>query len=485
MRIAMVASECEPFAKTGGLADVVDALSRSLGRRGHEVDVFLPRYRAIDPPGGGAAERLDVPVATAPPVAGARPVAGRPPTTEVIVWTIEEADRRVRLVDHPASFDRPGHYGEGSDYEDNGARFSLFGRAVLAALDLDHQRPDVLHGHDWQSGPALMWAAAQDDAAGRTAQSPSRVLTCHNLAYHGWLPADRAWQVGLPAPAGGREGIDLLGEAIATAGLVNTVSPTFARESLTRQYGGGLHEALRALGDRYVGILNGIDTVLWDPATDPALAANYGRGDRDGKENCRADLCARHGLDPSGPIFGMVGRLDPQKGFDLVAAAAHQLIAMGGRLIVLGTGDASLLADLRATGQAAPDRVAVIDRFDRDEARRIYAGADIFLMPSRFEPSGQGQLIALRYGTAPLVRRTGGLADTVRDVDEQPATGNGFCFDAAEPTELVAAARRAVAALASAPRWAALVERGMAEDHSWDAPAAEYEAAYERALALP
>lgn len=468
----MVASECEPFAKTGGLADVVDALSRALGRRGHEVDVFLPRYRGVDPPAGARAHRLEVPVAT------------MPATTEVTLWTVQEADRRVLLVDHPSSFDRPGHYGEGIDYEDNGARFTLLGRTVLAAIDLDGARPEVLHGHDWQSGPALIWAARADEAHQAARPSPSLFLTCHNVAYHGWVPMERAWQLGLPPPAGRGDGIDLLGEAIAVASVVNTVSPTFARESVTSEYGGGLHDALRVLGDRYLGILNGIDTVLWDPATDPVLAANYAHGDLAGKRTCRADLCTRHGLDPGGPIFGMVGRLDPQKGFDLVAAAARDLIAIGGRLIVLGTGDASLLADLRAIGQEAPDRVTVIDRFDRDEARRIYAGADIFLMPSRFEPSGQGQLIALRYGTVPLVRRTGGLADTVRDADDHPVTGNGFSFDTADAAELMVTARRAMAAMASASGWATLVERGMAEDHGWDAPAAEYEAAYERAISI-
>ena len=247
--------------------------------------------------------------------------------------------------------------------------------------------------------------------------------------------------------------------------------------------GGGVDDLLRALGDRYSGIVNGIDTELWDPATDTTLPATFSRDDLAGKAVCRSDLAARHGLDPDGPIFGMVGRLDPQKGFDLVTGAAERLVAAGGRLIVLGTGDHGLVGGLQALAARLPDRIVVIDRFDRDEARRIYAGSDAFLMPSRFEPCGQGQMISLRYGTVPVVRRTGGLADTVFDADAQP-DGNGFVFGPAEPGALLDAATRAIAAWRDRPRWSALMSRGMAIDHSWDGPAAQYEALYQRGLAM-
>lgn len=275
--------------------------------------------------------------------------------------------------------------------------------------------------------------------------------------------------------------MDLLRQAILHADMVNTVSPMFARESLTADYGSGLQDELSALGDRYTGIMNGIDTGLWNPATDDAVAANYNALDLSGKKACRTDLGARHGLDPDGPILGMVGRLDPQKGFDLVAGGARALLDAGSRLVILGTGDARLLAELRMVAADTPDRVALLERFDRDEARRIYAGSDIFLMPSRFEPSGQGQLIALRYGSVPLVRATGGLADTVRDADADPARGNGFTFTQATPDALVHAARRAIAAWQDRKRWAALMARGMAEDHGWEGPARQYQALYERA----
>jgi starch synthase len=479
----MVASECEPFAKTGGLADVVDALARALGRRGHRVDVVLPFYRGLRPPDGPLRRRtIAVPVG-APP--GARQDAGDLATVDLVDAHAE--GYRLRLVDHPFSFDRPDYYLEdGRDFPDNAARFALLGAAALEGIRVDGESVDVLHGHDWQAGP-LMLAVRAARSARRNAVpgDPATILTCHNLAYHGWTPRERAWQLGPSGVgAGDAGGVDLLREAIRGADLVTTVSPTYACESRRPEYGAGTDDLLRARGDRYLGILNGIDTALWDPATDWALPARYRAADRAGKATCGADLAGRHGLEPGGPILGLVGRLDPQKGFDLLTQVADRLVALGVRLVVLGTGDHALVAGLQALAGRMPRRVAVIDRFDRDEARRIYAGADAFLMPSRFEPSGQGQMIALRYGTVPIVRATGGLADTIVDADADPASGNGFSFGPAEADALLDACRRAMAAYAEPARWAAIVTRGMAEDHSWDRPAAEYEAMYERALAL-
>jgi starch synthase len=250
----------------------------------------------------------------------------------------------------------------------------------------------------------------------------------------------------------------------------------------------GLDGPLLALGDRFSGILNGIDPDVWNPATDPALAAAYARGDLRGKAACRADLLERAGFDPAddGAVLGMIGRLDPQKGFDLLAAGAEDLLAAGARIIVQGSGHASLADPFRALAAAEPGRVAFVERFDRDMARRIYAGVDLFLMPSRFEPCGQGQMIALRYGTPPVVRRTGGLADSVIDVGERPADGTGFVFDDATPAAFLAACTRAMRLRSSAPgRWAALVDRGMAVDFRWDtASAPQYLEAYRRAIAL-
>lgn len=472
----MVASECEPFAKTGGLADVVDALARALGRAGHQVDVYLPRYRVLH---GIPSELTAVTVAV--PV-GAEP--GSPDPVRRIPVTVRSgaADGyRIRLVEHDPSFHRDGYYGgPDGDYPDNALRFTLLGRAALETIRAEARPVDVLHGHDWQSAPALLSIDARyrfDPLLARTAT----VLTCHNLAYHGWVPRDRAWALDLPDAVGDRHGVDLLREAVRAADLVNTVSPTYARESLTPAFGAGLDDVLAARGDRYGGILNGLDTRLWDPARDAALPARYSLAELAGKATCRADLATRHRLDPDGPILGLVGRLDPQKGFDLVTAAAPGLVASGARLIVLGTGDERLLGDLRVLAARHPRRVVILDRFDRDEARRIYAGVDLFLMPSRFEPSGQGQLIALRYGTVPVVRRTGGLADTIRDADADPAAGNGFVFDAEDPDAFADAVRRAIAALADPVRRGTLLRNGMSADPSWAGPAARYAALYQRA----
>lgn len=468
----MVASECEPFAKTGGLADVVDALARALGQLGHAVDVYLPLYRGVEPPATPELLPLAVP-------------AGNGRTIRLSLLSAQADGYRLRLVDHPPSFDRADYYvTDGRDYPDNGARFALLGRTALEAMRAEAQPADVLHGHDWQSAPALLLLRHRYGADPLLA-GVATLLSCHNLAYHGWVPRHEvSAQLDLPASVGSPEGVDLLREGILAAHLVNTVSPTYAAESRQPSMGMGLDDALRSLGDRYLGILNGIDTQLWNPATDEALAARYAAEDLSGKRVCRQALCDELGLSPDGPIFGMVGRLDPQKGFDLLAAAAPALLADGARICALGTGDHSLIAGLQRLVPHSVGRLAVVDRFDRELARRIYAGVDCFLMPSRFEPSGQGQMIALRYGTIPVVRATGGLADTVRDADADPATGNGFTFSDAELADLADACRRAMAALADSARWRALQLRAMSEDFSWSGPAAQYITSYQRATVI-
>ncbi len=480
MRIAMVASECEPWAKTGGLADVVDALSRALGASspsglGHEVDVYLPWYRGLRPPPELRPLELRVPVGSAD---------GDGPRFEpVTLWSGDGGGYRLRLVQHAPSFDRDGLYldAEG-DYADNAARFTLLGRAALEAIRAEARPVDVIHGHDWQAGPLLLSLRHRYRSDPLLARSAT-MLTCHNLAYHGWTPRERAWQLDLPRAVGQPDGVDLLREAVYAADIVNTVSPTYARESLTPALGGGLHGALRDRGDRYLGIINGIDTTLWDPASDRVIAATYDAADLSGKAQARADLAIRHGLADDGPILGVVSRLDPQKGFDLVAAAAPTLLDLGARLIVLGTGDRQLVEALVRLALARPDRVVVLDRFDADEARRIYAGADLFLMPSRFEPCGQGQLIAMRYGTPPVARAVGGLVDTVVDADADPRNGTGFLFGPAEPGALVEAVQRAMTAMADPTRFRIIQAQGMARDHSWAVPARQYELAYRRVIA--
>jgi starch synthase len=492
MRVAFIAAECEPYAKTGGLGDVVDALARAVGRGGAAtVDVYLPRYRGVPVPAGAvrATSRLVVPDPTLP--------GG---TNEVGLIDLAADGYRLRLVDHPAAFDRDGYYGDaGGDFADNAWRFGLLCRAALEAIRRDGGT-DVLHLHDWHACPAVLLRSGpyrSDPGLGPAAT----LLTLHNLAFHGWVPADRVWLLGLDrGPLGGvpggwpeglavEPGVDLLRAGIERAHLVNTVSPTFAAEALRPEYGMGLDALLRERGDRFFGILNGIDPAVWNPASDPELAAPYTAEALAGKAVCRADLLARVGLEPAdpGPVLGAIGRLDPQKGFDLLAAAAPALVEAGARLVVQANGDPAIAEPLRVLAASAPSQVAFIERFDRAMARRIYAGADLFVMPSRFEPSGQGQMIALRYGTPPIVRRTGGLADSVVDVDESPGAGTGFAFGPAEAEALVEACRRAIAFRGDGrgDAWLGLVRRAMATDFSWEAGAARaYGAAYERALRI-
>jgi starch synthase len=489
MRVAFLAAECEPWAKTGGLADVVDALARALGRLGDDaidppVDVYLPRYRSVPQPAPGAtlgATTLAVPDPRAP--------AG---SSTLTIVDVAADGYRLRLVEHPPAFDRAGLYGDtAGDYADNPWRFGLYSRAAIEAIRAEGRPVDVLHLHDWQAGPAAVFRDRRygdDPIVGRSAI----VQTLHNLAYHGWTPNRALAQLGLragdAAPGQNPDGIDLLAAGIESAEIVNTVSPTYAREALTPEFGMGLDRLLRSRDDRFIGILNGLDTAVWDPARDATIAAPYARGDVAGKSACRADLLTRNGMDPAdeGPVIGMIGRLDPQKGFDLLAGAAPALLERGARLIVQGAGHPSLADPFRALGEASGGKVVLIERFDRDMARRIYAGADFFAMPSRFEPCGQGQMIALRYGTPPIVNRTGGLADTVVDEIREPGKGTGFVFD--EPTieDLVTACDAAFALRArGGAAWQGLIDRGMAVDFDWTTGSApKYVQAYRRAVAI-
>jgi starch synthase len=488
LRVAFLAAECEPWAKTGGLADVVDALARALGRIGDKIDgpidVFLPRYRTVPEPEASAVLGSASLVVPDP-----RAVAG---TSTLTIVDVAADGYRLRLVDHPPAFDRVDLYGDAAgDYADNAWRFGLYARSALEALRAEGRSVDVLHLHDWQAGPAAVFRDrwyAHDPIIGRAAV----VMTLHNLAYHGWTANRALAQLGLRpgdgTPGQNADGVDLLAAGIEAAEIVNTVSPGYAREALTPEFGMGLDSLLRSRGDRFIGILNGLDNNVWDPAQDAVLAAPYSRGGLAGKAACRADLLNRNGMDPAddGPVIGMIGRLDPQKGFDLLAGAAPSLLAAGARLIVQGSGHPSLADPFRALAGSSPGRVTLIERFDRDMARRIYAGADFFAMPSRFEPCGQGQMIALRYGTPPIVHRTGGLADTVVDETRHPGKGTGFVFERASIEDLLDACAAAFAMRAKGgPAWDGLVDRGMSVDFDWTTGSApKYVEAYRRAVAI-
>jgi starch synthase len=529
MRVVLIAAECEPWAKTGGLGDVVDALARAVGVPGKEsddaaigarvaaskkprvpqsqvwmgtgavmgvgdcegdlpcrvespVDVFLPRYRGIVLP-----ER-----ATSRPLAVPDPLA-ESGTTDVTLVEFEDRGYRVRLIDHPPAFDREGYYGDAAgDYVDNGWRFGLLCRAAIEALLIDERPVDVLHLHDWQAMPAVILRDSAYEAYPLISRA-AVMVTIHNLAYQGWLTCGQAAGMAFPDELAlvlppTADGLLLLREGIERAELVSTVSPGYAQEILRPAFGMSLDKVLTGLGHRFGGILNGLDMAVWNPETDSALPAQFSRADLAGKAACRRALLAEVGFDPddAGPVLGMIGRLDPQKGFDLLAGAASELVADGARIIVLGTGDPKLIGELKDLAAAHPKSIAVSEAFDRALARRIYAGSDLYVMPSRFEPCGQGQMIAMRYGTPVIVRKTGGLADTVVDVDEYPTAGTGFVHGAATPRALIDACRRAMAHFrAGGEAWSALQDRGMAIDWSWEAgPAEQYAASYRRAVSL-
>ena len=392
------------------------------------------------------------------------------------------------LLECPALFDRAGVYGYGEqeEFPDTLARLTALGRGALSAPDPLDWTPDVLHVHDASATPAAIFQAL-DQAPGRKAAGS--LLTIHNLAHQSLHPAGGAKILGVPSDLEHFPGplefygqVSLMKAGILLADRVNTVSSQYAREVVAdEEMGCGLAGVLRSRGDAFGGIRNGMDRDAWNPATDPALAAPYDAGDLDGKAACRAALLAEMGLSDGGPVLGLVGRLARQKGYDLLLPLLDGMIAAGWRLAALGSGDKGLADGLREAARRHPGSIAFRDVFDEPLSRRIIAGSDVFAMPSRFEPCGLTQMYALRYGTPPVVRRTGGLADTVRDVAE--TDGTGFVFDAAEPAALGAALDIAAEKWQNPAEWRALVLRGMAEDLGWDGPAAEYENVYDQLCA--
>ncbi len=470
MRVLYVAAEVAPFAKVGGLGDVAGALPAALSRLGVDVRVALPKYRGVP---AGLAPVGEFPVSVGGAERPCTVFAGRLPAAEVPVY----------FLGHDPYFDRPGVYGEGgTGYPDELERFVFLSKAALALGPAVGWVPDIVHANDWHT--ALIPASLRSGDANLPAKS---VFTIHNLAYQGRFPRERGAALGLNAVGLGavvRDGeINLLQGAIRTADWITTVSPSYAREILTQ--GEGLEGELQARRNALTGILNGIDTAVWDPERDPHLWAPYSAVDPSGKRENTRHLRAELGLvETGGPLVGMVSRLAEQKGFDLVIGGFERMMALGIELVVLGEGDPRYAGFLQNAERRYPGRVRAILGFSEAWAHRIEAGADIFLMPSRFEPAGLNQLYSLRYGTVPVVRATGGLRDTVRDCGSDPERGNGFTFEDYTAEAMLGALGRAVRLWRGNPAaWRRLVGRGMAEDHSWDVPAREYHALYERVLA--
>jgi starch synthase len=476
MRVLHVAAEIFPLVKTGGLADVVAALPVALAHANADVRLLLP----------GMPQMLDAVLHAKPVIdlgacfgaARVRLLRGRMPGTHLPVY----------LVDAPLLYRRGGgpyQAPDGSEWPDNLQRYGLLGwiAAQLGSGELDAGwSPEIVHVHDWHAAMSCAYLRAHSSDAVRS------VYTVHNLAYQGLFPHEDSPLLGLSSSFMSPAGLEYHGQlSFMKAGLkfadrITTVSPTYAREIATPEFGCGLDGVIRGRGADVSGILNGIDPEVWNPAADPAIAARYSLAQMAGKAACKAALQAEFGLapDPDAPLFLALSRLSSQKGLDLILSSLPQWMEQGAHLVVQGAGEPALEAAFRMAAAAHPGRVAVYIGYDEPRAHRLMAGADFIVVPSRFEPCGLTQLYGLRYGTLPVVRRVGGLADTVVDTADDSATG--FSFEHATPADLAHAVRRAIEAWRNPARRQQMMGRAMAQDFSWQGPARQYIQLYEDTL---
>jgi starch synthase len=472
MDVLFVSAEVAPYSKTGGLGDVAGALPRALAARGHRVMVFTPRHGVVDP-GSHRLEPLPFPIEAGGQAAGLWVVRG-----EVPVFFLEHE----RWFGH-----RRGIYADpGHEYDDNAERFAFFCRAALALPRLIGFRPRIVHLHDWHA--ALCAWLLRHEAGGEPWAAEARsVFTIHNLAHQGDFPKEKVPALGLPWSAFRydqglefHDRLNFLKAGLVFADTLSTVSPGYAREILGPEQGEGLDPLLRQRAHQLHGILNGIDVAEWDPERDPHLPAHFGRGRLAGKARCKTALQKELGLPvrPEVPLLALVGRLADQKGLDIALGALPALLGQELQVAQLGTGRPDYEQALHRLMQERPRQVQVRTHFDEGLAHRIEAGADLFLMPSRYEPCGLNQMYSLRYGTVPVVRAVGGLADTVEDFDGK-RRGTGFCFFEYSAAALTTAVRRALDVYRDRKAWRGLMERGMAEDNSWARSAARYEQLFE------
>ncbi|HJU41301.1 MAG TPA: glycogen synthase GlgA [Vicinamibacterales bacterium] len=460
----MIASEAQPYSKTGGLADVAAALPKALGRLGHDVTLVTPRYRGISD--GPVVANVSVEVA-----------AHRFDTR------LMEASSQVLLLDCPELYDREGiYYNKSGDFADNPVRYAVLS---AAAIEWAATQPafNIIHAHDWQGGLASVYAR-------RLAPVPT-VFTIHNLAYQGvfnksWVPAlGLQWE---DFTINGFEYYDQLSfmkSGINLSTAITTVSPTYAEEIQRPEYGSGLDGVIRRRSDALVGILNGIDPDEWNPASDRHLPAKFDIRNLSGKQAAKRALLERFGFTITGellarPVIGMVSRMVDQKGLDLIAAVAGELTALDATFVIVGTGEPKYQDMWRALARMWPARIGVFIGFDEARAHLVEGGSDIFMMPSRFEPCGLNQMYSLRYGTVPVVRAVGGLVDTVRPFNPRNGQGTGFLFAEYDPRAFLQALRAAVVTYPNKKAWTRLQKNGMKADFSWDRSAGEYVKMYKK-----
>ena len=483
LRILMVASEAQPFSKTGGLADVASALPKALGRLGHDVTLITPRYRGIAD--GPVVARVSV------------EVAAHRFHADLIEAPLGP-NARVLLLDCPELFDRAGiYYDAAGDYADNAVRFAYLSAAAIDWA-LQQEAPfDIVHSHDWQAGLAPLYSRAlAGPGMGTVRKAPAvrkvpTVFTIHNLAYQGvfekgWVPRlGLRWE---DFTVDGFEFFDRLSfmkAGINFADAITTVSPTYAEEIQRPEYGHGFDGVIRARREALVGILNGIDHDEWNPAADPLLPAPFDAEHLEGKLASKRALLETFGFTVTEallarPVIGMVSRMVDQKGLDLIAAAAGDLASLDATFTIVGTGEPRYQDMWRSLSRAQPDRISAFIGFDERRAHLVEGGADIFLMPSRFEPCGLNQMYSLRYGTVPVVRAVGGLVDTVRPYQPKNGRGNGFLFSDYHPAAMLGALEAALAAFPNKKIWTRLQKNGMRADFSWDRSAGEYVKMYQR-----
>jgi len=482
----MVSTELWPLAKVGGLADMVGSLSGSLRKLGHDVRCALPRYPSVDralPEGARVVSRRKVPLAL------------HDGAIEVDLEWVEAEGLSLLLVDHEI-FRRDGIYDDPVSrrgYADNGRRWAVFCRGVHASVGLDGWVPEIVHGHDHHAGllmGLLRWLAPP----GGLPRNPATVFTLHNVGYQGIEPPSWIIDSSLPGEMFDPDGplhfqgkANLMKIGIQAADRLTTVSPRYAREiSTSEEFGEGLTEDLASRASDLTGILNGIDTEVWDPERDPYLPFHYSAVRPANKAGNRAALRNEMKLAATskpGPLLAMVSRLTSQKGLDILLPAMGSILAGGAQMVLLGSGEERYESALKEMESRHEGRFSVRLGFDEGLAHRIEAGADIFLVPSRYEPCGLNQMYSLRYGTVPVVRSVGGLADTVVDLDQDPKRANGFVFEPYQEAQLLRAVERAVEAWRNRKLWKELMLRGMSADFSWERSARLYLQVYEKAVA--
>lgn len=477
MNIVFAASECVPFSKTGGLADVAGALPQALAALGHNVSIYLPKYKQTRVPDGKVALRsVTIPF-----------------DDQYRFCSVIDGGRRSGVqfyfVDYPPFFDRDALYGTpAGDYPDNAERFALYSRAVIEASKILGP-PDIFHCHDWQTSlvPILLRTSYVDDPV---FQNTATVFTIHNMGYQGLFPPDTLPLLMLPWDLFTMDKMEFWGKANFLKGAlvfsdhITTVSRKYAQEIQTGEYGFGLDGVLRSRAGTVSGILNGVDYKEWNPETDKLIVRQYSPDHLDGKRECKYDLLRQFGIENAKnaelPVMGIVSRFAAQKGFDLIAEIAEDLARLPVILTILGSGDKEYQDLFQRLNRQYPEKFALKVAYDNVLAHKIEAGADMFLMPSRYEPSGLNQMYSLKYGTVPIVRATGGLDDSIDPWDAATGKGTGFKFSGYTGSALLATVHEALSAFNDKAGWKKLMLNGMRKDFSWTVSAREYVKIYER-----